>query len=170
MRICFLTTPEPDPLQDNLLIGLRHLLGAELVDHPQKEFLYDIDILENIAVPRDYVEIELMNGDFDLLIFGSVPRQKGLIRNMVEESIFPTFHAQPVFLDSLPSGAVMKETYSYGPTFTSSPDRLALIYLELPVFPSGYPSTDHERSVASEMAIQFLEEVALITGVNVTLT
>jgi len=164
MRICFLTTPEPDPLQDLLLIGLRELLGDRVVDHPKKEFLYDEQILPELPMKRDYVEIELMNSDFDLLIFGSVPRQKGQIRNMVEEQMFDAFHVQPVFLDSLPSGSVMKETYEFGPTFTASSSRLALVYLALPEFAEMYPTCASDRRATGIMAREFLEELSLITG------
>jgi len=164
MRICFLTTPEPDQFQDTLLVGVRELFGENLVDHPKKEMLYDESILEDIAIPRDYVEIELMNGNFDMMVFGSVPRQKGLIKNMVNDEIFETFHAQPVFLDSLPTGTVMKETYTMGPTFTGSPTRLSLVYLEIPPMENFYPMTKSERDSAAQMASQFLEEVTLITG------
>ena len=168
MRICFLTTPEPDPLQDYLLIGLRQLFGDNCIDHPKKEFLYDSYVLKDIPISRDFVEIELMNGDFDLLIFGSVPRQKGLIKNMVADSLFESFHAQPVFLDSLPTGTVMKETYDLGPSFTNSSTRLALVYLELPPCTSLYPQSSEEFSAVVEMANQFLEEVVLITGLEAT--
>ncbi len=168
MRICLLTTPEPDPLQDFLLIGFRELFGENCIDHPKKEFLYEDELLKDLPIPRDYVEIELMNGDFDLMIFGSVPRQKGLIKSMVADSLFESFHAQPVFLDPLPTGSVMKETYPFGPTFTSSSQRLALVYLELPPCESMYPSTQEELASVVEMARQFLEEVTLITGLVVT--
>lgn len=168
MRICFLTTPEPDPLQDYLFIGLRQLFGENCIDHPKKEFLYDDKVIKDVPIPRDFVEIELMNGDFDLMIFGSVPRQKGLIKNMVADSLFTSFHAQPVFLDSLPTGTVMKETYDLGPSFTNSSKRLALVYLELPRCASFYPETPEEFAAVEEMARQFLEEVVLITGLVVT--
>jgi hypothetical protein len=40
MRILFLTDPYMDFLAEEVLCGLRHVLGADVVDHPRKDILY----------------------------------------------------------------------------------------------------------------------------------
>jgi len=40
LRILYLTDGLPDYLADDLLYGLRSLLGAEVVDYPRKDVLY----------------------------------------------------------------------------------------------------------------------------------
>ena len=40
MKILFLTSSNPDNLEDAILHGLRTIYGAECIDYPKKEVLY----------------------------------------------------------------------------------------------------------------------------------
>src|SRR5262249_3229769 len=40
MKVLYLTERTPDYLSDDLLYGLRRLLGADVVDYPRKDVLY----------------------------------------------------------------------------------------------------------------------------------
>ena len=47
MRVLYLTSQGEDYLQDQILLGLRESLGAQVLDYPQKSVLY-----RNCPVPR----------------------------------------------------------------------------------------------------------------------
>ncbi|MDR3623318.1 MAG: hypothetical protein P4L85_28555 [Paludisphaera borealis] len=92
MKILYLTHPKEDYLQDNLLCGLRQVLGADLVDYPRKSAVYKDDprpssmlygcgftawkVLDEIAVDRDDIDRKVTKKYFDLIVFGSIRRQK----------------------------------------------------------------------------------------------
>ncbi len=95
-RVLFLTHPREDYLQDQVLYGLRQLLGADCVDWPRKDVLYRDcprpkeslygrgftlwKQLPEIAVERPASVESLGLDHFDAVIFGSLVRQKGLLR------------------------------------------------------------------------------------------
>ena len=88
-RILFLTTDHEDYLADGLLHGLRTLLGANVVDLPKAEFLYDsypvarrgalyghgfslYNLLPDVAVDRDGALERARDGEFDLVVFADI--------------------------------------------------------------------------------------------------
>lgn len=91
-KVLFLTTPAEDYLQDQLLTGMRHLLGTGLVDWPRKGVLYRDcprpaselygrgftlwKQLEDIEVDRSRVGRRMRRGEFDLVVFGNIRGQK----------------------------------------------------------------------------------------------
>lgn len=91
-RILLLTTPEQDYLQDQVLYGLRMLLGADLVDLPRKDVMYRSSarpsaslygrgftlwkLLEDIEVERPAPSDLTRFAGFDAVVFGSIRRQK----------------------------------------------------------------------------------------------
>lgn len=91
MEILYLTTPDEDYLQDQILIGLRSLFGTSVIDFPKKEKLYNNcsipskelygngftiwKTLDDISINRDDALNKLQSGHFDFIIFGSIFRQ-----------------------------------------------------------------------------------------------
>jgi hypothetical protein len=88
-RILFLSTPHEDYLADGLLHGLRTLLGADVVDVPKVEFLYDsypherrgdlyghgfslYCLLGDQPVDRHGALERARRGDFDLVVFADI--------------------------------------------------------------------------------------------------
>jgi hypothetical protein len=95
MRILFLTSTTADYLADGVLHGLRTLHGADVVDYPKCEPLYQncprksfdrvrghgftlYGLLEDLEIDRWDVETRLRRGDFDRIIFGNICRTYGL--------------------------------------------------------------------------------------------
>ncbi|MCA8981381.1 MAG: glycosyltransferase family 1 protein [Planctomycetes bacterium] len=94
MRVLYLTTPGEDYLQDGLLYGLRKRLGADLVDWPRKDVMYENcakptselygrgftmwKLLPDIAIDRPPADatIHAAAHGFDLLVFASIRRQR----------------------------------------------------------------------------------------------
>ncbi len=91
LRILFLTGPTEDYLADSILHGLRTLYGADVVDYPKCEALYEncpdvifkqvrghgftlYRTLPDIEVNRFNIVHRQRSGDFDLVIFGSIYR------------------------------------------------------------------------------------------------
>jgi hypothetical protein len=90
MQVLYFSSPVEDYLSDSLLHGLRTLLGAGLVDVPERGILYRSHqtdwrrkmygggftlyngLLEDIAVDRSDVLGRLQAGAFDLVVFGSI--------------------------------------------------------------------------------------------------
>lgn len=85
MRILFLTHRHLDYLSDEVLYGLRHLFGEDVVDHPKKEILYRETkgkIRESLvwghgatafglsdrAVDRDDIATKIRTGYFDYIV------------------------------------------------------------------------------------------------------
>lgn len=88
-RILFLTSAHEDYLADGLLHGLRTLLGADVVDFPKAEFLYDsyplerrealygrgfslYGLLPDTPVDRDRAIERARGGEFDLVVFADI--------------------------------------------------------------------------------------------------
>ncbi|HVW19439.1 MAG TPA: hypothetical protein VHB30_14425 [Solirubrobacteraceae bacterium] len=95
-RVLFLTPETEDYLADSLLHGLRTLLGPDCVDWPKREPLYDTfpsdrrgelygrgftlygGLLEDIEVDRVAPLRRAAEGEFDLVVLGSVWQDWGL--------------------------------------------------------------------------------------------
>lgn len=84
-----------DYLTDGVFHGLRSLLGADAVDFPKAEYMYQTatsgvlsrvrggaftlyGLLEDIPIDRDHVLSRALDGEFDLVIFGDIWRTFGL--------------------------------------------------------------------------------------------
>lgn len=91
MKILFITSTNSDNLEDGLLHGFRSIFGADCVDFPKKEMMYDNfsavsadqcygrlftlwRTLPDIPVNRTDIEQRVKKGDFDLIIMGSIHR------------------------------------------------------------------------------------------------
>jgi hypothetical protein len=94
-RILFVNPNHEDYLADGVFHGLRTLLGADAVDYPKAEFLYDsagpgvlarvrgggftlYGLLPDLPVDRDHVLARALDGEFELVIFGDIWRTFGL--------------------------------------------------------------------------------------------
>jgi hypothetical protein len=91
VRILYLTDGRPDYMADDLLYGLRAILGADVVDYPRKDVLYAssrlrdaaADLygrgfhcfgLEDLEVDRSDLGAKVRNGYFDAIINSSAWR------------------------------------------------------------------------------------------------
>ena len=104
LKVLYLTAAQEDYLQDNMLYGLRMVLGADLVDYPKKEVLYKNypkpsselygrgftawRLLDDIDVDRTKIGCRIRNKDFDIIIFGSVRRQKEVVLEYLKAGRF----------------------------------------------------------------------------------
>jgi hypothetical protein len=94
-RILLVNANHEDYLSDGIFHGLRSLLGADAVDYPKAEYLYDTadpatlgrvrggaftlyGALPDIPIGRDHVLPRALEGEFDLVIFGDIWRTFGL--------------------------------------------------------------------------------------------
>ena len=95
MRILFLTSSEADYLADSLLLGLRQIFGANIVDYPRCDALYRncpaaiqsqirghgftlyTGLLDDVPVDRYGIGAKLMRGVYDLIIISDIWRQFG---------------------------------------------------------------------------------------------
>ena len=88
LKILYLTDAKPDYLSDDLLYGLRSVLGADLVDYPRKDVLYRTSPmkatahrlhgrgfhcfgLDDVPVDRTDIPTKVATGYFDLIINSS---------------------------------------------------------------------------------------------------
>jgi hypothetical protein len=93
-RILHVNPNHEDYLSDGVFHGLRTLLGADAIDYPKAEFLYDnasaevlgrvrgggftlYGLLPDLPVARDHVLPRALDGEFDLVIFGDIWRTFG---------------------------------------------------------------------------------------------
>lgn len=94
-RILLVTPDHEDYLSDGVFHGLRTLLGANAIDYPKAEFLYDnaspavigrvrgggftlYGTLPDLPVDRDHILTRALDGEFDLVIFGDIWRTFGI--------------------------------------------------------------------------------------------
>lgn len=115
MRLLYLTHPKEDYLQDQILIGLRRVLGSGCVDYPRKGVLYEdctrpsSDLygrgftiwktLKNPGIDRSTVPADIRQGKFDLILFGSIWRQVETFQKFESEELFSLPNTQFAFLD-----------------------------------------------------------------------
>src|ERR1041385_4456992 len=121
-RILFLTPGHEDYLADSLLHGLRALLGADVVDFPKAEFLYEsypaerrgdlygrgfslYGLLPEAPTDRNRVFERARGGEFDLIVFADIWGTFGVFSELA-----PTIaHTPMAVLD----GADRQEPYPY---------------------------------------------------------
>jgi hypothetical protein len=94
-RILFVNPNHEDYLGDGIFHGLRTLLGADAVDYPKAEFLYETapagvlervrgggftlyGLLKDLPVERDHLLPRAMEGEFALVVFGDIWRTFGM--------------------------------------------------------------------------------------------
>jgi len=94
-RVLVVTPNYEDYVCDGILHGLRGLLGADVVDFPKAEYLYDTATpavlgrvrggaftlygrLPDLPVDRDHLLERALGGEFDLVVFGDIWRTWGL--------------------------------------------------------------------------------------------
>jgi hypothetical protein len=94
-RILFITPNFEDYAADGLLHGLRTLMGADVVDFPKADFVYETvhpevlgrvrgggftlyGLLPDLEVHRDHLLERAMDGEFDLVVFSDIWRTWGL--------------------------------------------------------------------------------------------
>jgi hypothetical protein len=121
-RVLFLTTAPEDYLTAGLLHGLRTLMGANVVDYPKADCLYDsypaelrsalygrgfslYGLLPDIPVDRRRVFERAMAGEFDLVVFGEIWGMFGLFTELAPR----LRHTPMAVLD----GADRQEPYPY---------------------------------------------------------
>jgi hypothetical protein len=121
-RILFLTCPHEDYLADGLLHGLRTVLGADVVDYPKADYLYEsfpperrealygrgftlYCLLEDIDVDRRRPLQRAAAGEFDLIVFADIWSSFG---RFVE--LAPRIKSTPL---AVLDGADRQEPYPY---------------------------------------------------------
>ncbi len=132
MRILFITSPFEDYLQDQLLIGLRTLLGNNLIDYPKKDIVYtncekkkgDLygcgftiwKSLPNIEIERKNILGRIRKKEFDIIIFSSIWRQKVLFKKILSKNIFLN-KTRLIFVDGEDHTKVYKTALPFGKYF-----------------------------------------------------
>ena len=132
MRILYLTTPEEDYLQDQILIGLRDNFGADLVDHPKKDVMYEgyskpkeqlyghgftiWKILPDIAIDRTDIigRIENNPSEFQAIIFGSIWRQLDYFNEFKNLKLFNNNKIKFCFIDGQDHSRIFWPSLKYG--------------------------------------------------------
>jgi hypothetical protein len=94
-RVLVVNPNHEDYLSDAIFHGLRSLLGADAIDYPKAEFLYDTvtpavlsrvrghgftlyGTLPDLPTDRDHLLPRALDGEFELVIFGDIWRTFGL--------------------------------------------------------------------------------------------
>jgi hypothetical protein len=123
-RVLVVNPNHEDYLTDGVFHGLRELLGADAVDYPKAEYLYDsisdgvrsrvrgggftlYGLLPDLPVDRDHLLPRALGGEFDLVVFGDIWRTFGIWTEWG-----PQLHAAGVPLAVL-DGADRVEPYPY---------------------------------------------------------
>ncbi|HWK28863.1 MAG TPA: hypothetical protein VNS09_20040 [Solirubrobacter sp.] len=133
-KVLFLAEPGEDYVADSLFHGLRTLLGADAVDVPRRDPLYagaDLGrplygrgfglyrLLEDIPVDRERALERAADGEFDLVVSGSIWRDWDW---WVRAWRTVGTRARHAVVD----GADVQWMYPYGPTWWRSPRRWTL--------------------------------------------
>lgn len=123
-RVLVVNPNHEDYLTDGVFHGLRTLLGADAVEYPKAEYLYDTisdgvrarvrggaftlyGLLPDLPIDRDHLLPRALDGEFDLVVFGDIWRTFG-----VWAEWGPQLHAAGVSLAVL-DGADRVEPYPY---------------------------------------------------------
>lgn len=124
MKVLFLTTRVGDVgsehesyLEDSLLIGIKRILGDDCIDYPKKESLYTdcevpkeefygngFTIWKRISpkqADRHDIEPRIVDGEFDLIVFGNIQWQLPLFRSYREKNYFDLNNTKFAFLDGV---------------------------------------------------------------------
>lgn len=117
MRILYLTTPEEDYLQDQILLGLREIYGEDLVDYPKKDVMYIScgkpntriygngftmwKVLPDIDVDRSAICERIVSNpaEFQVVVFGSIWRQIQYFNKFRKLNVFSNKNIKFCFID-----------------------------------------------------------------------
>lgn len=115
MKILYITSSFEDYLQDQILIGLRQIYGDSVVDYPKKDVLYQSHerasselygcgfsiwkCLPDVDINRGNVYERAKAGEFDLIIFGSITRQKTIFKRMRNNLTLIMSRSKIIFID-----------------------------------------------------------------------
>ncbi len=129
-RVLFLTDEREDYLQDQVLYGLRQVLGRDCVDVPRKEVLYqncrrpreDLygrgftlwKLLPDLELQRPEPTDPTLGDDFDIVLFGSITRQKDLFRRWMSSGA-KNRNARIAFLDGRDKARLFLPALGRGP-------------------------------------------------------
>lgn len=132
MRILFITSPFEDYLQDQLLIGLRSLLGSSIIDYPKKDVLYlnskrekeDLygcgftiwKSIPDIEIDRSRVFDRIQRNEFDIIIFSSIWRQKSIYKQIFFKNLIKKC-VKFVFIDGEDHTMIYKKALPFGKYF-----------------------------------------------------
>jgi len=132
MKILYLTTPEEDYLQDQMLIGLRKIYDDRLVDFPKKNVMYEScrksgdaiygngftiwKILPDIQVDRSGVLEKVVSNvhDFQVVIFGSIWRQLDYFNKFKRAKVFSNKSIKFCFIDGQDHSRIFWPSIKYG--------------------------------------------------------
>jgi hypothetical protein len=122
-RILLLTPNNEDYLTDSLFHGLRSQLGADVIEYPKREFMYDsypaerrqrlygrgfslYGLLPDLPVDRNQLTQRILDGEFDLVVFAHIWGTFGLFAELA-----PQLHRRvPI---AILDGADRVEPYPY---------------------------------------------------------
>jgi hypothetical protein len=133
MKILYLTSSGEDYLQDQVLIGLREIYDANVIDYPKKEELYENfekpnkdmygcgftiwKILSDIYIDRQNIFERVKKNEFDIIIFGSIRRQKMIFTKFRLSNIFHRIHSKVCSLDGQDHSKLFIPAFFYGKYF-----------------------------------------------------
>lgn len=130
MRVLYLTSRGEDYLQDQILLGLRESLGAQVLDYPRKSVLYRNcsvprqelygrgftvwKLLEDIELDREDLHRRIEKGEFETLIFGNIWRQLREFRELRARRTLRRCFRRVGFLDGEDHKRVHLPALAYG--------------------------------------------------------
>jgi hypothetical protein len=133
MKILYFTSPGEDYLQDQVLIGLREIYGSNVIDYPKKEEIYENfekpkkemygcgftiwKIMPDILIDRQNIFDRVKENEFDIIIFGSIRRQKMLYNKFRLSNILHRLDSKVCFLDGQDNSNLYFPAFFYGKYF-----------------------------------------------------
>jgi len=131
--LLYLTTPEEDYLQDQLLYGFRQLFGNHCVDYPKKDKMYVTcevpkdklygkgftiwKSLPDIDIDRENILDKVSKGFFDYIVFGSAKRQGARFKEICATIRDIAVSAKLIFIDGEDIPQACKAALDYGTYF-----------------------------------------------------
>ncbi len=133
MKILFFTSPGEDYLQDQVLIGLREIYDANVIDYPKKEEIYENfkkpneemygcgftiwKLMPDIHIDRQNIFDRVKENEFDIIMFGSIRRQKMFYNKFRLSIFFHRIHSRVCFLDGQDHSNLYFPAFFYGKYF-----------------------------------------------------
>ncbi|NLA74280.1 MAG: hypothetical protein GX846_02185 [Deltaproteobacteria bacterium] len=133
MKILYFTSPGEDYLQDQVLIGLREIYDANVIDYPKKEEIYENfnkpkeemygcgftiwKIMPDIHIDRENIIGRIKENEFDIIVFGSIRRQKMFFTRFRLSNIFNRIRSKICFLDGQDNNKLFIPSFFYGKYF-----------------------------------------------------
>lgn len=120
MKILYVTKTQEDCLSDNILYGLRQKFGADLVDFPRKDVMYENCQIPNeeiygrgftmwkklpdIPIDRENIYDRVVANEFDYIFLSSIFRMQDLFAQWTVYNVFRDIKSKFVFLDGEDDG------------------------------------------------------------------